>query len=191
MSKKTSCIIGVVIGVIIIFVGIFVQNPERFTLGERDVLGQLISFGGDFYTEIYAATIDAGNAVQRNYVNICNAIGWLIICLGLTDICFFAYKFSVCDKEDEEDEVVEEIKNILYKIANAKNTSNTPQAFTNEELLKVETSIPCHTNLENCNKQTTPMSATIKDGEKVCPKCGTTQRIDRRVCWSCGQQFDN
>ena len=36
-----------------------------------------------------------------------------------------------------------------------------------------------------------PVSAEIINGEKVCPKCGQSQRADRRVCWSCGQQFDN
>lgn len=41
------------------------------------------------------------------------------------------------------------------------------------------------------NKSDAPISAEIKDGEKVCPKCGTAQKIDRRVCWSCGQHFDN
>ena len=41
------------------------------------------------------------------------------------------------------------------------------------------------------NKSNAPISAEIKDGTKVCPKCGITQRVDRCVCWSCGQPFDN
>lgn len=41
------------------------------------------------------------------------------------------------------------------------------------------------------NKANAPISAEIKDGEKVCPKCGTAQKADRRVCWSCGQPFAN
>ena len=41
------------------------------------------------------------------------------------------------------------------------------------------------------NTANAPVSAEIKNGEKVCPKCGTAQRADRRVCWSCGQHFDN
>ena len=41
------------------------------------------------------------------------------------------------------------------------------------------------------NKANAPVSAEIKDGEKVCPKCGTAQRADRKVCWSCGQHFAN
>ncbi len=33
--------------------------------------------------------------------------------------------------------------------------------------------------------------AEIVNGEKVCPKCGTAQKADRKVCWSCGAKFDN
>ena len=41
------------------------------------------------------------------------------------------------------------------------------------------------------NKGNAPISAEIKAGEKICPKCGTAQRADRCVCWNCGQPFDN
>lgn len=41
------------------------------------------------------------------------------------------------------------------------------------------------------NKNNAPISAEIKDGNKVCPQCGTEQKADRRICWSCGQHFDN
>ena len=46
-------------------------------------------------------------------------------------------------------------------------------------------------NIKDVNKTNPPVSAEISNGEKVCPKCGQSQRVDRRVCWSCGQQFDN
>ena len=45
--------------------------------------------------------------------------------------------------------------------------------------------------VNNPNKESVPISAELKNGEKVCPKCGTAQKADRHVCWSCGQQFDN
>lgn len=41
------------------------------------------------------------------------------------------------------------------------------------------------------NKSNSSVSAEIREGEKVCPKCGQQQRIDRSVCWSCGQHFNN
>ena len=46
-------------------------------------------------------------------------------------------------------------------------------------------------NSKDVNKDNPPVSAEISNGEKVCPKCGQSQRADRSVCWSCGQQFDN
>ena len=46
-------------------------------------------------------------------------------------------------------------------------------------------------NTKDVNEANPPVSAEIINGEKVCPKCGQSQRADRRVCWSCGQQFDN
>ena len=46
-------------------------------------------------------------------------------------------------------------------------------------------------NSKDVNKDNPPVSAEISNGEKICPKCGQSQRSDRRVCWACGQQFDN
>lgn len=36
-----------------------------------------------------------------------------------------------------------------------------------------------------------PVIAEICDGEKICPTCGTVQKLDRKVCWSCGTVFNN
>lgn len=36
-----------------------------------------------------------------------------------------------------------------------------------------------------------PATAEIRNGEKICPVCGMNQKIERKVCWSCGQEFDN
>ena len=44
--------------------------------------------------------------------------------------------------------------------------------------------------LEKLTKET-PMVAEIVNGEKICPHCGFVQKIDRNVCWKCGQKFDN
>jgi len=35
------------------------------------------------------------------------------------------------------------------------------------------------------------VKAEVRNGEKICPKCGTAQKEDRRVCWSCGAHFEN
>lgn len=91
-SRKIISIIGIIVGVAIIIIGFSVMNPETWLLGKRDSLGSLISFGADFYTEMYHITYEAAYQVQRAYVNICNAIGWLIVSLGMIDSCFFTYK---------------------------------------------------------------------------------------------------
>lgn len=41
------------------------------------------------------------------------------------------------------------------------------------------------------NKDNLPISAEISNGEKICPTCGCSQKVDRKLCWSCGQKFDN
>ena len=35
-----------------------------------------------------------------------------------------------------------------------------------------------------------PIQAPVVDGQIVCPVCKTTQKADRKVCWSCGQRFE-
>ncbi len=41
------------------------------------------------------------------------------------------------------------------------------------------------------NGSAEPAKAMVVNGENVCPKCGLSQKADRRVCWSCGQRFEN
>ena len=47
---------------------------------------------------MYDVTRDVGGAVQQAYKNICNAIGWLIVAVGLLDVAYFGYKMA----SDEE-----------------------------------------------------------------------------------------
>ena len=94
MKKKTASIIGIVVGIAIIIIGICVMNPETLQIGKRNSLGLPIEFGADFYTEMYDVTLDVGSAVQRAYKNICNAIGWLIVVIGLFDIGYFLCKLA-------------------------------------------------------------------------------------------------
>ena len=44
---------------------------------------------------------------------------------------------------------------------------------------------------KDTGKENASVSAEIRNGEKICPKCGTAQKADRTVCWYCGQRFDN
>jgi len=71
------------------------------------------------------------------------------------------------------------------------NTKSNPSSPA-EKWLKEKRAEPEQTsNTENVNKNNPPVNALIKDGEKVCPKCGQAQKADRKICWSCGQKFDN
>ena len=100
MGKKTASIIGIVLGIAIIIIGISVMNPETILLGKRDSLGSLLGqYGADFYTDIYHMTYEVGFEVQKAYVNICNAIGWLIVAVGLVDIAYFVYKMASCEDD--------------------------------------------------------------------------------------------
>ena len=89
MGKKVASIIGIVLGIAIIIIGVSVMNPEIYTVGDP-----IMKFGADFYTEIYDVTREVGGAVQRAYKNICNAIGWLIVAIGLVDIAYFICKMA-------------------------------------------------------------------------------------------------
>lgn len=102
LSKIIVSGVGILIGIIIIIVGFNVQSISGTYISEYTV-GEPIEFGADFYTEMYNVTKDVGNAVN-NAANdlgsaianacgyICNAVGWLIVVIGLIDICVFGYK---------------------------------------------------------------------------------------------------
>jgi hypothetical protein len=95
MKKQTTSIIGIALGIAIIIIGICVMNPETYTVGDP-----FIKFGADFYTEMYDVTQEVGGAVQRAYVNICNAIGWLIVAIGLFDVAYFVCKMVSSEQDN-------------------------------------------------------------------------------------------
>ena len=71
------------------------------------------------------------------------------------------------------------------------NSGNAPAAQSNEA---PATQIPnggTKTEVKAAKVEAESVKAEVVDGEKVCPKCGTKQRVDRSVCWSCGQRFVN
>ncbi len=102
ISKIIVASVGLLLGIIIIIIGINVQSVYGTYMSEYDV-GKPIEFGADFYTEMYDVTKDVGNAINNasNDIGaaisnatryICEAVGWLIISIGLIDICVFTYK---------------------------------------------------------------------------------------------------
>ncbi len=119
--KKIISVLGIMIGITIIIVGINVKDVE-YSRADTGGIGRYITFGADFYTEIYNVTKDVGYAVNNNTIalnnitnvlaNICNAIGWLIIAIGTTDICFFCYKLCVTDTNTQTIEYTSTSKRI-------------------------------------------------------------------------------
>lgn len=102
MEKQRKLnIIGIVVGAVAVLIGFLVMNPATHTLGTRNAYGSLISFGGDFYTEMYSMTFQVANQVQNAYVNICNAVGWLIVVVGALAICYFTGKLLKSTDSDE------------------------------------------------------------------------------------------
>lgn len=79
-------IIGFICGIIVIIWGIIILNKEAG--------GKVFSvtFGGDFYTEIHDATRVAANNLQLLCQIISSGIGYLLLAIGLTDICMFGRK---------------------------------------------------------------------------------------------------
>ena len=80
------------------------------------------------------------------------------------------------------------IKATENKVVTSKN--EMPSFVQNENQIQTVAQTQA-SNSKDVNKGNPPVSAEISNGEKVCPKCGQSQRADRSVCWSCGQQFNN
>ena len=104
MEKKTASIIGIVLGIAIIIVGFCVQGISIDVYGSS--IGRDIAFGADFYTEMYDVTRDVGYAVNGAKTaiaeateGVCDAIGWLIVAIGLVDIAYFVCKMASCEDD--------------------------------------------------------------------------------------------
>ena len=87
-AKRTASIIGIIVGIIIVIIGFSVQSTSTYSIGKS------LKFGADFYTEIYDVTKSVGYAINRTINDLICAIGWLIVSLGVIDICFFGYKLA-------------------------------------------------------------------------------------------------
>ena len=191
MNKQAASIIGVFVGIAIIIAGFCVMKPDTFTLGERDILGFPIEFGGDYYTEMYSLTISVGSAVQRAYVNICNAIGWLIVALGAIDICYFLFK--ACKQSEEFDHTPNIVAppqkpaaptaaapTPVVRTTTAQPTQPQQHKWRCEGCGNMRSSTPC----EHCGRDETPASTA----PYRCGNCGQEGPYDG-VCPSCGSSI--
>lgn len=85
---KIIAVIGILAGVAIVVLGFVTMDAYSGSWANTST-----SFGGDFYTYSYQATAKAVNNVDNLGELMANAMGYLLIAIGLTDICFFGLKF--------------------------------------------------------------------------------------------------
>lgn len=102
-SKLIVCLLGIVIGLALVYVGFTVQDCS-YDLVTTSSIGQPNNFEDTYEDEIYSVTQDVGHAVNNTtravstntkaLTDICKAIGWLIVALGATNAVFFTYKLT-------------------------------------------------------------------------------------------------
>lgn len=116
--QKICCVCGIIIGFIICLQGIFltydvVENSTSMRYTDS------YTFGADFYTEQYTATMHAAN-------NLAN-IGWLlkeftsifggfIACIGASLVCYFRYKLAEINKQAAGRQKKEALDNITDEL---------------------------------------------------------------------------
>lgn len=117
---------------------------------------------------------------------------WIIIggCLGSWVGAFFIYGFGeLIEQATITAENTTEIRNALVA-SNPTPVPSTPKSTIAQSHTSEAKPIP---RAENCPHPApigtvTPVHDSTTD-EIICPNCGTRQKGNRRVCWSCGQQF--
>lgn len=181
-KKQIASIIGIVVGVIIIIIGFSIQgtnvDSSPYLLSSSSTIGSSIKFGADFYTEIYAVTQDVGEAVnsaqrniggsvnnaQRNICqaieSICNAIGWLIVVLGMFNICYFVNKLF-----DAEDSYTS-----IYKASGSCPSSGS----VSQSITKLEPIAPVK-------------AASVEAETWSCGNCGAENSMNYGQCKKCGK----
>ena len=103
---KIICLVGIIGGIIVILLGISVM--DSFSGSWSDTY---TSFGADFYTYSYKATARAGNNIDALGDMLENALGCILIAMGIFDSCYFALKFAAVpsDPKPVQDYVPQEI----------------------------------------------------------------------------------
>jgi Zn-dependent protease len=87
--KKYVCLMGVLVGIVITVMGISVLIMPSATHYVSDY-----TFGADFYTEIYNVSRYTLKAIGEMAEIIQRGIGFMLLAIGLTDICIFGYRYA-------------------------------------------------------------------------------------------------
>lgn len=89
-TKKVFSIIGIIIGCIMLFMGVFHQTPSF----DGGTMSTYTSFGADFYTEEYQATAQAATNVYNLGQFEEEIFDMALIFAGLIVICYFGCKLG-------------------------------------------------------------------------------------------------
>ena len=88
-KANTWALIGMACGVLTIIFGIIVIGMD-----ETMKVSMNTAFGGDFYTYSYKATAYAVYNLDVLYSLVAKCFGFLLLSLGIFDICFFGLKIK-------------------------------------------------------------------------------------------------
>lgn len=143
-KKKIVAIAGMAVGAVVVIMGIWCMMFECSYYGSYS---DYASFGADFYTYSYQATMNAANNVQKlGYVvadaanAIVKAFGMLLIAVGAIDVVCFLDKFMQCsgteDVQKDETPVVTEMN--LEEVALAAEESEEAVSVEADEEPTVE-----------------------------------------------------
>jgi hypothetical protein len=91
---KIISLIGVAAGILVIVLGIVVMSSYSGSWSDTST-----SFGADFYTYSYKATARAGNNIDEVGDMLQQALGFILIAMGLFDSCYFGLKFAAIPTE--------------------------------------------------------------------------------------------
>ena len=86
--KKLFPILGIVCGIVCCILGIVLMDASA------GVYADSASFGGDFYTYSVKATAAAANNVRHLAEAVIDGFSYLLLAIGLTDICLFGCKLT-------------------------------------------------------------------------------------------------
>ena len=172
--KKRASVFGIFIGIIAIIAGISMLNTSIGGIGEY------ITFGADFYTEIYSVTRELGWSVSSATQAICNGIGWLLIVSGGFSICHFLTKLG----EPTMDEI---LTNLRYSQVNSNSDSPSIGAdITPKYCPQCGNRVyayPCN----GCGYSPTPeKAAPVSTSSWICSNCGAENSTNHSQCKKCG-----
>ena len=89
--KKIWSYAGILAGILTIILGFTVLHHDY---GHSTINHLYTSYGADFYTDIYRATVTCSNKLIEASYTLAKGFGYLLISLGLAETCLFGSKIT-------------------------------------------------------------------------------------------------